>query len=236
VLLTDIGRGFRLDQPAAESFARILAIRPGMLALINSAYRSYAEQLKFYTAWIVYRQVFALKPGTSVHNQGRALDIDSSPATADHAWMVARGREYGWIRTNPAEPWHFEYVAALDQHRGDRLAALTTIDTQEDAMRVVFVTNTQQYIGLGELTYHTYATTEQANIDNQLALGKGVSTFDQWPSAQVGQAIGLIEQRRAQLGKALASMTTGGTVTAPTVDEDAIAQKVADVIFARMKE
>jgi len=38
------------------------------------------------------------------------------------------------------------------------------------------------------------------------------------------------------LGKALASMTTGGTVTAPTVDEDAIAQKVADVIFARMKE
>jgi len=103
-----------------------------MLALVNSAHRSHAYQLRLYTAWIVYRKVFAMRPGTSVHNKGRALDIDSKRAPAEHAWMVAHGRGYGWIRTNPAEPWHFEYVAALDQHRGDRLAALTPITTQED--------------------------------------------------------------------------------------------------------
>ena len=137
MILTTIGRGFQLDKPAAESFKRVLAIRPGMLRLVNSAHRSYASQLRLRTAWLVYRQVFAMRPGTSVHNKGRALDIDSNPATADHAWMVAHGREHGWIRTNPAEPWHFEYVAALDQHRGDRLAAVAPITTQEEPMYYV---------------------------------------------------------------------------------------------------
>ena len=133
MILASIGRGFRLDQPAAESFKRTLAIRPGMLRLINSAYRSHAHQLRLYTAWVVYRRVLAAKPGTSLHNKGLALDIDSNPSTADHRWMVAHGRAYGWIRTIPhIEAWHFEYFASLDQHRGDRIAAPAPITTQED--------------------------------------------------------------------------------------------------------
>ena len=77
MILIDIGRGFRLEAGAGSSFARVLVVRPGMLRLVNSAYRSYAEQVKLYTAWLVYRLVLAAKPGTSVHNFGRALDIDS---------------------------------------------------------------------------------------------------------------------------------------------------------------
>lgn len=114
-----IGDGKSLDQGAAESFARILGERPNMLARVNSAYRSLAEQARLRKAWEVSHLVFALRPGVSKHNFGTALDIDSNPANDDHQWMVDNGREYGWIRTNPAEPWHFEYFPELDQHVSD---------------------------------------------------------------------------------------------------------------------
>jgi len=117
--IVNIGAGQSLESGAAASFKRVLAIRPGMLARVNSSYRSLEEQAVFYHAWLVDKKVFALKPGVSKHNFGTALDIDSSPVNADHQWMVDHGAEYGWVRTNSAEPWHFEYQAWRDQHVSD---------------------------------------------------------------------------------------------------------------------
>jgi len=129
-----------LETGASLSFRRILAIRPGVLALVNSAYRSNTKQAELRNAWEVFKAggpwaAFAMLPGTSKHNAGLALDIDSNPWTADWQWMVDHGRDYGWIQTNDAEPWHFEYVAALDKHTGDRLAVPEIIN-QEDNMLV----------------------------------------------------------------------------------------------------
>lgn len=124
--IVSIGGGKSLESGAAASFARILAIRPGMLGRINSAYRSDAEQAVLRHAWEVdHSKPYASKPGVSKHNQGLALDIDASPANVDHQWMVDHGREYGWVRpdgwqrASVPEPWHFEYRAALDQHKGE---------------------------------------------------------------------------------------------------------------------
>ncbi len=124
--IVSIGGGKSLESNAAASFARILVVRPGMLARVNSAYRSDAEQAALRHAWEVdHSKPYASKPGASKHNQGLALDIDASPANADHQWMVDHGREYGWVRpdgwqkASVPEPWHFEYRPELDQHKGE---------------------------------------------------------------------------------------------------------------------
>ena len=156
MILTSIGRGFRLASGAALSYFR--AIRDGMPAGgINDAHRSYAEQVTMFLSryrvqmfgrgvygdvrwWRGKRYVrvssagVAAIPGTSTHGDGLALDL----AHPQRAWMFAHAAAYGWV--NPAwakkpasfEPWHWEYFAALDQHRGDRIAAVTPITTQED--------------------------------------------------------------------------------------------------------
>jgi hypothetical protein len=122
-----IGGGHSLEAGAAASFARILAIRPGVLAKVNSAYRSNTEQAALRKLWETYQAggpwaAYAMLPGTSKHNTGTALDIDSSPWNPEHQWMVDNGRPHGWRRTVKAEPWHFEYFQPEDTHQEDDMA------------------------------------------------------------------------------------------------------------------
>ena len=203
-----------------------------MLRLINSAYRSNAEQLRFYTAWIVFRKVLAAKPGTSLHNFGRALDIDSNPATADHAWMVAHGREYGWIQTIPhIEPWHFEYVAALDQHRGDRIAALTPITRKENPMFMLAITTT------GEVHLVTdRGSTKLAQAEyNLLVRLKSRDQGGNWADPKHDPFLaGEISIMSGAIRRANQDGDTVGAVTS-TVDYAALARAVNDDAAARMK-
>lgn len=129
--LVDIGGGKQLEPQAAASYARARAA--GMPAGgINSAYRDPDEQRRLFleryqTTKVAYapgrydRRVYAGKaywrkpgraavgvPGTSNHERGTALDVDTSSAA--YAWLRAHGARYGWIADRvPNEPWHFEY-------------------------------------------------------------------------------------------------------------------------------
>lgn len=128
--LVTIAPGHQLESSAAASFDRAVAHRPGLVALVNSAYRTMAYQARLRAKYLAdpRRFPFALPPSQSLHCKGLALDIDQEPPNPDHAWFVVNGPAFGWFRTNPAEPWHFEYNAAADTYAHTN----ATIPAQED--------------------------------------------------------------------------------------------------------
>lgn len=107
-------RGRWLADDAAASYQRMR--RAGCPAGITSAGRTYAEQAELRRKYLRGEGNFALPPGTSKHETGLALDVPE-PA---RAWVREHGRAYGWVKdVNPAEPWHQEYRADLDEHKHD---------------------------------------------------------------------------------------------------------------------
>lgn len=46
------------------------------------------------------------RPGTSIHEAGRAVDVVDSSA---QGWLLRNGAGYGLCRTYENEPWHFEW-------------------------------------------------------------------------------------------------------------------------------
>jgi D-alanyl-D-alanine carboxypeptidase len=102
---------------------------------VQSAYRSYADQVATFDSWVTqlgYRQAlrFSARPGHSEHQLGLAIDFRSDPggspftgswgSTPAGTWMRQHAWEYGFIRSYPpkkqgvtcyaAEAWHYRYV------------------------------------------------------------------------------------------------------------------------------
>ncbi|WP_425956510.1 DUF2809 domain-containing protein [Xylanimonas sp. McL0601] len=84
---------------------------------INSAYRSYAEQVAVYNP--AHPNPLAAPPGCSNHGLGTAVDIDgiSTTGNAEYAWLEANAETYGWTHPDWAEPsgrlpepWHWQSV------------------------------------------------------------------------------------------------------------------------------
>lgn len=90
--------------------------------LITSGYRTYAEQKSLYDRWKAgtFHAPSVARPGTSRHENGRALDLRDSGSTP--GVTVAGNKRSNWMRANAArygftpngysfnEPWHFEYT------------------------------------------------------------------------------------------------------------------------------
>lgn len=88
----------------------------GTLSVISGG-RTYAEQAKLYQAYLNGTGNLAAKPGTSVHESGRAVDFGGAAhdaGTAAHRWLEQNAGKYGWSWTGKNfkqfEPWHFEYT------------------------------------------------------------------------------------------------------------------------------
>jgi murein DD-endopeptidase MepM/ murein hydrolase activator NlpD len=73
-----------------------------------SAYRSYAQQARLYEAYLDGRGAPANPPGTSSHEEGDAVDVE----TPSMRWVVDKiGLKYGWSKVHaPGEWWHVDYV------------------------------------------------------------------------------------------------------------------------------
>ena len=112
--LMSVGGSFQLEQIAGESYLR--CIGAGLPSGITSAYRDPKRQQWLYDQWRagVPGFNFALPPDKSMHCKGLALDL---PVPA-REWMRDHGKPYGWYGV-PNEAWHFNYVAAFDQHAHD---------------------------------------------------------------------------------------------------------------------
>jgi LysM repeat protein len=76
-----------------------------------SAYRTYAQQSELYAAFLAGYGAPANPPGTSSHESGTAVDVQ----TPEMRWVIDQiGSKYGWGKAHaPGEWWHVDYLAGL---------------------------------------------------------------------------------------------------------------------------
>lgn len=118
-VIVTIRPGVAFEPGAAASWRRLEAAA-GRLIDVNSSYRNYSEQLAAYNAYQAYAAgtgpwaPFALHPDKSMHCRGLAVDTDDQT-------LMKGLPDHGWRQTALAigEPWHFDYLATLDQHQGE---------------------------------------------------------------------------------------------------------------------
>jgi LAS superfamily LD-carboxypeptidase LdcB len=105
-----------MTKPTACAFAQMAeaAARAGIRLTINSGFRTLARQQYFWNCYQTKRcnnGHLAAHPGTSNHGKGQALDINTgSTSTATYRWMAANASRFGFRRTVPTEPWHWEHI------------------------------------------------------------------------------------------------------------------------------
>jgi Transglycosylase SLT domain/D-alanyl-D-alanine carboxypeptidase len=112
------GEPMRPDVAAAFDRLASAAGDEGHALLVNSAFRSDAEQAALFAAnpdprWVA-------PPGTSLHRC--ATELDLGPASA-YGWLAANARRFGFVQRYSWEAWHYGYVAgpAPCSTAGDRV-------------------------------------------------------------------------------------------------------------------
>jgi D-alanyl-D-alanine carboxypeptidase len=120
----------------------------GLTIVVDSAYRSYADQAATFDGWAARigledALVRTARPGHSEHQLGTAIDVTSpgwsgrfgdwAAESAEGAWMAEHAWEYGFVMSYPAdgqddtcygyEPWHYRWIGrdAAADHRASRL-------------------------------------------------------------------------------------------------------------------
>jgi hypothetical protein len=98
------GEGMRPD--VAEAFDRMAAAAAaaGLPLVVNSGFRSDAEQAELFAAnpdpqWVA-------PPGTSLHRCATELDLGPSGA---YGWLAANAPRFGFVKRYAWEPWHFGF-------------------------------------------------------------------------------------------------------------------------------
>lgn len=142
-LLTVVNNGRLMRDDAAKSLGRMNGAfrrRFGKDIYVTDGYRDYDQQV----AVKKEKGKFAATPGTSTHGLATAGDLGSNinnDKSEEHKWMDVNASEYGWVNpvwardSNPNngqyEPWHWEYVPALDKHAGGTLSARPVEEKKE---------------------------------------------------------------------------------------------------------
>jgi LAS superfamily LD-carboxypeptidase LdcB len=118
------GRPFRIrvttvgpadvEVQTARAFTKMAraAQKAGVALVIRSGFRSHERQKELFRAWREGWGNRAARPGFSNHESGRALDIDLD-RDGTFAWLTKNGRKFGFRRTVPGEPWHWEFQPSV---------------------------------------------------------------------------------------------------------------------------
>jgi hypothetical protein len=98
------GHGMRPDVAAAFDRMAAAAGRAGLTLIVNSAFRSDAEQAALFAAhpdptWVA-------PPGQSLHRC--ATELDLGPETA-YGWLAAHAGHFGFVQRYSWEAWHFGF-------------------------------------------------------------------------------------------------------------------------------
>jgi hypothetical protein len=98
------GHGMRPDVAAAFDRMAAAAVTAGIALVVNSAFRSDAEQAALFAAhpdptWVA-------PPGHSLHRC--ATELDLGPETA-YGWLAANASRYGFVQRYSWEAWHFGF-------------------------------------------------------------------------------------------------------------------------------
>jgi Transglycosylase SLT domain/D-alanyl-D-alanine carboxypeptidase len=100
------GEGMRLDVGAAFDRMFTAASHDGVTLVVNSGFRSDAEQAALFAANPDPRMV--APPGQSLHRC--ATELDLGPETA-YSWLAANASRFGFVQRYSWEAWHYGYVA-----------------------------------------------------------------------------------------------------------------------------
>jgi Transglycosylase SLT domain/D-alanyl-D-alanine carboxypeptidase/Putative Flp pilus-assembly TadE/G-like len=100
------GHGMRPDVAAAFDRMAAAASQGGLSLIVNSAFRSDAEQAALFAAhpdptWVA-------PPGHSLHRC--ATELDLGPETA-YGWLAANAGNFGFVQRYSWEAWHYGYDA-----------------------------------------------------------------------------------------------------------------------------
>lgn len=93
---------------AAFTRMRDAAQRDRVRLRIASGFRTMAHQEALYRAYRRGRGNLAAVPGRSNHQSGHALDLNTSTPGVLR-WLERNARRFGFRRTVPTEPWHWEW-------------------------------------------------------------------------------------------------------------------------------
>lgn len=100
----------RAEVCTAQAFFKMAAAarRDGVLLQVNSGFRTPEKQRELYDQYRRGRGPLAAKPGTSNHQSGHALDLDTrSPRV--RRWLKRHAFRFGFRRTIACERWHYEH-------------------------------------------------------------------------------------------------------------------------------
>jgi hypothetical protein len=100
------GEGMRPDVAAAFDRMAAAAAGAGLALVVNSGFRSDAEQAALFAAHPDPRWV--APPGHSLHRCATELDLGPSSA---YAWLAANAGRFGFVQRYSWEAWHFGYDA-----------------------------------------------------------------------------------------------------------------------------
>lgn len=124
------GHGMRPDVAAAFDAMSAAAAADGVVLIVNSAFRSDAEQAALFAAnpdptWVA-------PPGQSLHRCATELDLGPSGA---YGWLAANAGRFGFVQRYSWEAWHYGFAAgpapcseegnSVGMDGGDRSAALS---------------------------------------------------------------------------------------------------------------
>ncbi|HEX7059555.1 MAG TPA: transglycosylase SLT domain-containing protein [Solirubrobacterales bacterium] len=99
------GEGMRPDVAAAFDRMAAAAASAGISLVVNSGFRSDAEQAALFAAhpdpqWVA-------PPGKSLHRCATELDLGPDSA---YGWLAANAAEFGFVQRYSWEAWHFGYA------------------------------------------------------------------------------------------------------------------------------
>jgi hypothetical protein len=100
------GKPMRPDVAAAFDRMAAAAAAAGVTLVINSAYRSDAEQAQL---WAQHPDpTWVAPPGTSLHRCGTELDLGTPAA---YGWLAANAGRFGFVQRYSWEAWHYGFTA-----------------------------------------------------------------------------------------------------------------------------
>jgi hypothetical protein len=100
------GEGMRPDVAAAFDRMAAAASSDGLVLIVNSGFRSDAEQAALFAAnpdprWVA-------PPGQSLHRCATELDLGPEGA---YGWLAANARRFGFVQRYSWESWHYGFTA-----------------------------------------------------------------------------------------------------------------------------
>ena len=107
----------RAEVCTATAFFKMAAAarKASVFLQVNSGFRTDQEQRELYDLYRRGRGPLAARPGSSNHQSGHALDLDTR-APQVRRWLQRHAFRFGFRRTVASERWHYEYWLPLKEN------------------------------------------------------------------------------------------------------------------------